>query len=117
MASIAETIKNQLRAARREYKAKRQELERALVKLDREYGFLLGESPATARGRAKRASSGRKYGAVRAAVHDAIKASKGIKPAQIAEKTGLSSAQVHNSLTGLKKDKLVRAKNGLYTAA
>src|SRR5258708_4671551 len=108
-----------MKAARKEYRAKRAELESALARLDREYAFIIGNGGGSGvgNGRAKRGKTGRKYGAVRESVLGAIKAAKGIKPAQIVEKTGLVSAQVHNSLTGLKKDKLVRVKDGLYTAA
>lgn len=115
MASIAETLKKQLKAARAEYRAKRRELEKALADLDREYGFLLGN---VGRGPGRpRATSGRKYGEVRETVLATIKSGKGLKPAQIVAKTGLAGPQVHNSLTGLKKDKLVRVKDGLYTAS
>ena len=121
MASIVDTFKKQLKAARKEYRAKRRELEKAIAKLDRQYGALLGFAgggsdvgvvPMKAKAR-----SGRKYGGVREAVLGAIRLGKGIKPKDIIAKTGLASAQVHNCLTGLKKDKLVRVKGGLYTAA
>ena len=118
MPSIVETFKKQMKAARKEYRVKRRELEKALAALDREYSFLVAVTDARAgNGRVKRTASGRKYGAVRAAVYDAIKASRGIRPAQIVEETGLASPQVHNCLTGLKKAKQVKVKNGLYTAA
>ena len=115
---VAATFKKQMRAARKEYRTKRRVLEKQLAALDREYGSLFdigrvgNNNP-----KPGRATSGRKYGAVRESVLAAIKSAKGIKPAQITVKTGLASAQVHNSLTGLKKDKLVRVKDGLYTAA
>ncbi len=118
VASIVETFKKQMKAARKEYRAKRKELERALEQLDRDYGFLLALTTArVGNGGGRRASSGRKYGAVRAAVLDAIKSSRGLRPAQIVGKTGLASPQVHNCLTGLKKARQVKVKNGLYTAA
>ncbi len=114
MASLAETLKRQVQAARAEYKAKRRELEKALEQLDRDYAFVLynGVKIGTAR-----VSSALAYGGVREAVLSAISASKGIKPKDIIAKTGLGSQQVHNSLTGLKKAKLVRVKDGLYTAS
>ena len=114
MASIADSIKKQLKAARKEYRAKRAELESALVRLDREYAFVIGD--AKPNGAGERSRPGKVYGGVRSAVLGAIKAAKGIKPKQIAEKTGLASAQIHNSLTGLKKGKLVRVKDGLCTS-
>jgi len=121
MPSIADTLKKQLKAARKEYRTKRRELERAIAKLDRQYGALLGfagggsdVAPVSLKARSM---SGRKYGGVREAVLGAIRLGKGIKPKDIVAKTGLASAQVHNSLTALKKDKLVRVKGGLYTAA
>ena len=116
MASVAATFKKQIRAAKKEYRIKRRELEKALAKLDREYGTLFSMDGGKAAPTARR-SSGKKYGAVREAVLGAIKASKGIKPAQIAKKTGLGPAQVHNSLTGLKKTKEVKVKDGMYTTA
>jgi hypothetical protein len=115
--ALAETLKKQLKAAKKEYTAKRRELERALAQLDRDYGFLLAVSTARASGNGRRRRSTRAYGGVKTAVLDAIKSGKGLKPAQIVGKTGLASAQVHNSLTGLKKVKLVKVKDGLYTAA
>ncbi len=117
MASLAESLKKQVKAAKKEYTAKRRELERALAQLDRDYAFLDGLVAAKAGGNGRRRLSSRAYGGVKAAVLDAVKSGKGLKPAQIVDKTGLESAQVHNSLTGLKKAKLVKVKNGLYTAA
>ena len=72
----------------------------------------------TPRGRkAGRGSGKREYGGVRTSVLETIKAAKGIKPAQIVAHTGLSSPQVHNALTGLKKSKEVKVKDGLYHPA
>jgi hypothetical protein len=130
MASILDSLKAQMQRARGEYKEKRKsieqqiaQLERDLDKLDAEYAMLdslngkrRGGPPAGAK-RGGRGKSGLGYGGVRSAVLDTIKATKGIKPAQIVDKTGLASAQVHNALTGLKKSKEVRVKDGLYTAA
>jgi hypothetical protein len=112
-------LKDQLAAAKAEYRARRKELERQITELDREYGALFGggggEMP-RGRGRGK-GSSGREYGGVKAAVLDCIKAGKGVKPAAIIEKTGLVSSQVHNALTNLKKSKLVKVRDGLYHGA
>ena len=115
-ASIFDKIKDQLATAKSEYKARRKELERQLAELDREYGALFGEIDGGKKP-GRRARSKLEYGGVRNAVLDAVKSNRGIKPAQIVEKTGLSSPQVHNALTGLKKTKEVRVKDGLYTAA
>ena len=115
MASLIDTFKKQMKAAKKEYRQKRRELEHALAKLDREYGALFGMSSDGGGKVVARRKSGRKYGAVRATVLGAIKSSKGLKPAEIVRKTGLASAQVHNSLTGLKTAKEVRVKDGLYT--
>src|SRR5258707_3941978 len=115
MASLVQSFKKQLKAAKKEYAVKRKDLERALAQLDRDYSFLVNLSAVRAASNGRRRAT-RAYGGVKTAVLDAIKASKGLKPAQIVDKTNLASAQVHNSLTGLKKAKLVRAKNGLYTA-
>lgn len=116
MASLVETFKKQMKAAKKEYRLKRRELEKALTKLDREYGALFGMADGGGAPKVRR-KAGRKYGAVRESVLSVIKASKGIKPKQIVEKTGLASQQVHNSLTGLKVAKLVKVKDGIYTAA
>ncbi len=118
--ALAETIKKQIAAARAEYRAKRADLERQLAQLERDYAFILDGSSAGngRRGRpAGRSSSKLGYGQVRETVLAAIKAGKGMKPKQIVERTGLAGPQVHNSLTALKKDKAVRVKDGLYTAA
>jgi predicted Rossmann fold nucleotide-binding protein DprA/Smf involved in DNA uptake len=112
--SYVEQIQALTATAKTEYREKRKALVNALAALDREYAFL-GVSGGDGGG--TKSKTGRKYGAVRETVLDAIKASRnGIKPAEIAEKTGLASQQVHNSLTALKKDKLVKAKDGLYSA-
>ena len=117
MANVIEKLREQIPSAKAEYKSRRRDLERQIEILDREYGALFGEvAGKKPNGRARSASS-RAYGGVKTAVLDAIRSAKGIKPAQIAEKTGLSSPQVHNSLTGLKKDKLVKVKNRLYMVA
>src|SRR5258708_38725393 len=124
MASILESIKSQVAKAKDEHRAKRKqietqiaELERALVRLDSDYAMLDNLSGRGRKPGRKAGGSKIEYGGVRNAVLDAIKSSKGIKPAQMIEKTGLSSAQVHNALTGLKKTKEVKVKDGLYTAA
>jgi hypothetical protein len=117
MASVLEKLREQISSAKAEYKSRRRDLERQIETLDREYGALFGEvAGMKPNGRARRTPS-RAYGGVKTAVLDAIRSAKGIKPAQIVEKTGLSSPQVHNSLTGLKKDKLVKVKGRLYTTA
>jgi hypothetical protein len=117
MASLIDSFKKQMKAAKKEYRQKRHELERALAKLDREYGAIFGMPGDGAAKVTPRRRSGRKYGAVRATVLGAIKSAKGFKPTEIVKKTGLASAQVHNSLTGLKKSREVKVKDGLYTVA
>ena len=120
MASAFDKLREQLSSAKAEYKARRRELERQIEELDREYGALFGTATNGAgakRGPKPRGAGKTAYGGVREAVLGAIKSHKGIKPAGIVEATGLASAQVHNSLTGLKKDKLVKVKDGLYTAS
>lgn len=119
MASLAEALRKQVAAAKVEYRAKRADLERQLAQLDRDYAVILGGievGNGRRRGGGRRSAGGLGYGKVREAVLAAIKAGKGMKPAQIAEQTGLASAQVHNSLTALKKGKSVRVKDGLYSA-
>jgi hypothetical protein len=117
-ASIFDKLKDQLAAAKAEYKAKRSDLEKQIVALDREYGEIFDTvGKAAKRGpKAGKTNGSREYGGVREAVLKAIQSGKGMKPAQIVEKTGLSSPQVHNSLTGLKKSKDVKVKDGLYVA-
>jgi hypothetical protein len=112
--SMFDQIRALTQDAKAEYRDKRKALLQQLADLDHEYAFLGVGNGATNGGRAPKASSGRKYGAVREAVLSAITA-KGVKPIGIINKTGLSSQQVHNSLTGLKKAKLVRVKGGIYT--
>jgi hypothetical protein len=119
-ASIFDKLKDQLAAAKAEYKDKRADLERQIVALDKEYGAVFGmlDGKGAKRGpKAGKTNGSREYGGVKEAVLAAITSAKnGIKPAQIAAKTGLASPQVHNSLTGLKKSKDVRVKDGLYHA-
>jgi hypothetical protein len=126
--SVLDQIKNNLTKARAELNAKRKDIEQqinALQKqldaLDDDFSMLdrlSGKAPRGA-GRGRGGRGGRKlgYGGVRTSVLDAIKSAKGIKPAQIAATTGLSSPQVHNALTGLKKTKEVKVKDGMYHPA
>lgn len=124
MASVLDGLKSQMSKAREEYKAKKagisdkiRELESQSAALDKEYSFLDTMFGGKGKGRKAGAKAGVEYGGVKQAVLEAIQGSKnGIKPAQIAEKTGLASPQVHNSLTGLKKSKEVKVKDGLYHA-
>jgi len=125
--AILDSIKSQLQKLKAEYKTKRGEilgeiraLEKSLEQLDAQYGALIpipgrpGRKAATGNGRRP---SARAYGGVRSAVLETIKSGKGLKPKQIIEKTGLGGPQVHNSLTGLKKSKDVKVKDGLYFPA
>jgi hypothetical protein len=125
-ASVLDQIKNNLTKARSELNARRRDLEHQIAALQKQLTAIdadaalldqiSGRRPA---GRPKGARGGRKlgYGGVRTSVFEAIRASKGIKPAQIVEDTGLSSPQVHNALTGLKKSKHVKVRDGLYHPA
>jgi hypothetical protein len=125
-ASVLDQIKNNLTKARSELNARRKDLEHQIAALEKQLAAvdadaalldqISGRGP---RGRRKGARGARKlgYGGVRTSVLEAIKAAKGIKPAQIVEHTGLSSPQVHNALTGLKKSKDVKVKDGLYHPA
>jgi hypothetical protein len=123
--SVLDSIKSNLTKARAELNGRRKDieqqiaaLEKQLAAVDADEGLLdqiSGKSPRGRRG--ARGSRKREYGGVRTSVLDAIKTSKGIKPAQIAHNTGLSSPQVHNALTGLKKSKEVKVKDGLYHPA
>ena len=123
--SVLDSIKQNLSKARAELNQKRKDiqrqiaaLERQLAALDRDYAMLDGFG--SRRGQPQkghRPSSRLGYGGVRSAVLEAIKSAKGVKPAQIIGKTGLSSQQVHNALTGLKKSKDVKPKDGLYFVA
>jgi hypothetical protein len=125
-ASVLDQIKNNLTKARSELNARRKDLEHQIAALQKQLAAvdddaamldrLSGRAP---RGRGKGVRGSRKlaYGGVRTSVLDAIKATKGIKPAQIVQHTGLSSPQVHNALTGLKKSKEVKVKDGLYHSA
>ncbi len=126
--SVLDQIKNNLTKARAELNGKRKDIEQqinALQKqldaLDDDFAMLdrlSGKAPRGAgRGRGGRGARKLGYGGVRTSVLDAIKSAKGIKPAQIAATTGLSSPQVHNALTGLKKTKEVKVKDGLYHPA
>ena len=125
-ASVLDQIKSNLTKARAELNARRKDLEhqvaalqKQLAALDDDFAMLDRLSGRSPRGRGKGARGSRKlaYGGVRTSVLDAIKGAKGIKPAQIVHHTGLSSPQVHNALTGLKKSKEVRVKDGLYHIA
>lgn len=123
--SAVESIKQRLGAARGELKGKRKELEREIAGLQRELDAVDADVELLDRlsGRSGRAATSgrnggkREYGGVKNAVLAAIKAVDGIKPVDIISKAGLSSAQVHNSLTQLKKSKEVKSKGGLYYAA
>jgi hypothetical protein len=124
-ASVFDSIKSNLVKARAEINARRKDIEHQIAGLEKQLAAvdadaalldqLSGKSPRGRRG--VRGSSKREYGGVRTSVLDAIKSAKGIKPAQIAHSTGLSSPQVHNALTGLKKSKDVKVKEGLYHPA
>jgi len=125
-ASVIDSIKSNLAKARSELNARRKDIEHQITALEKQLAAvdadealldqLSGRRPT--RGR-RGARGGRKlaYGGVRTSVLDAIKSAKGIKPAQIAHTTGLSSPQVHNALTGLKKSKEVKVRDGLYHIA
>ncbi len=121
--SVLDQIKNNLTKARAELNAKRKDLDQQIARLQKQRDALdadesLLDQLSGRRGR-KPGRGGRKigYGGVRTGVFDAIKSAKGIKPAQIVANTGLSSPQVHNALTGLKKSKLVKVRDGLYHPA
>ncbi len=124
-ASVLDQIKNNLSKARSEINARRKDIEHKIAALEKDLAKVDADAALLDRlsGRAPRGGrgvrGGRKlgYGGVRTSVLDAIKAAKGIKPAQIVHSTGLSSPQVHNALTGLKKTKEVRVKDGLYHPA
>jgi hypothetical protein len=125
-ASVLDKIKSDLTKARSELNAKRKDIEHQIAALEKQLAAvdndaalldqISGRSPRGGR-RGARGPRKREYGGVRTSVLDAIKGSKGIKPAQIAHSTGLSSPQVHNALTGLKKSKDVKVKDGLYHPA
>src|SRR3954447_10236342 len=125
-ASVLDQIKSNLTKARAELNGRRKDIEQQIAALEKQLAALDGDfalldrlSGKAPRGGGRgRGRGSRKmgYGGVRPSVIDAIKASKGIKPAQIAAKAGLSSPQVHNALTGLKKSKDVKVKDGLYHA-
>jgi hypothetical protein len=123
-ASVFDQIKNNLSKARSELNARRKDLEHQITVLQKQLGKVdadeaLLDQISGRRGRPRATRGARKveYGGVRTGVLDAIKSAKGIKPAKIVENTGLSSPQVHNALTGLKKSKLVKVRDGLYHAA
>lgn len=125
-ASVLDQIKNNLTKARGELNGRRKDIEQQIAALQKQLDALdddfalldrlSGKAPRGGRGRG-RGSRKLGYGGVRTSVLDAIKGAKGIKPAQIAATTGLSSPQVHNALTGLKKTKEVKVKDGLYHPA
>jgi hypothetical protein len=120
--SVFDSIKSNLTKARAEINARRKDIEHQIAALEKQLATvdadaalldqISGKSP-----RGRRGARKREYGGVRTSVLDAIKGAKGIKPAQIAHSTGLSSPQVHNALTGLKKSKDVKVKEGLYHPA
>ena len=122
-ASVLDQIKSNLTKARSELNARRKDIEHQIVALQKQLAAvendaamldrLSGRAP-RGRGRGARGPRKLQYGGVRTSVLDTIKAAKGIKPAQIVASTGLSSPQVHNALTGLKKSKEVKVKDGLY---
>jgi hypothetical protein len=124
-ASVFDSIKSNLTKARAEINSRRKDIEHQIAALEKQLTAvdadaalldqLSGKSPRGRRG--VRGPRKREYGGVRTSVLDAIKSAKGIKPAQIAQSTGLSSPQVHNALTGLKKSKDVKVKEGLYHPA
>jgi hypothetical protein len=124
-ASVLDSIKSNITKARSELNARRKDIEHQIAALEKQLAavdsdeamldHLSGRSPRGRRG--ARGARKREYGGVRTSVLDAIKGAKGIKPAQIAHNTGLSSPQVHNALTGLKKTKDVKVKDGLYHPA
>ena len=127
-ASVLDQIKNNLTKARAELNAKRKDIEQQINALQKQLDaldndFVLldrlsGKAPrGGGRGRGGRGSRKLGYGGVRTSVLDAIKSAKGIKPTQIAATTGLSSPQVHTALTGLKKSKEVKVKDGMYHPA
>jgi hypothetical protein len=125
-ASALDSIKNNLTKARSELNGKRKDLERQIAALEKQLAALDDDSALLDRLSGKAPRGGRKgargarkigYGGVRTSVLDAIKGAKGIKPAQIVANTGLNSPQVHNALTGLKKSKEVKVKDGLYHPA
>jgi hypothetical protein len=126
MANVLDSLKSQIAKAKQEYRDRKKAIEHQIAGLERELAQLEAEYSAigaidgrSRRGRGRpgrgRVASKLGYGGVRAAVLGAIKGSKGIKPKDIIAKTGLSGAQVHNSLSGLKKTKEVRLRDGLYT--
>jgi hypothetical protein len=125
-ASVLDSIKSNITKARSELNSRRKDIEHQIAALEKQLAavdadeamldHLSGRSPRGGR-RGVRGGRKREYGGVRTSVLDAIKGAKGIKPAQIAHSTGLSSPQVHNALTGLKKTKDVKVKDGLYHPA
>jgi hypothetical protein len=125
-ASFLDSIKSNLTKARAEITSRRKDIEHQIAALEKQLAAvdadaalldqLSGRAPRGGR-RGARGSRKLEYGGVRTSVLEAIKSSKGIKPAKIAENTGLSSPQVHNALTGLKKSKEVKVKDGLYHPA
>ena len=125
-ASVLDQIKSNLTKARSELNARRKDIEHQIVALQKQLAAvendaamldrLSGRAP-RGRGRGARGPRKLQYGGVRTSVLDAIKSAKGIKPAQIVQSTGLNSPQVHNALTGLKKSKEVKVKDGLYHLA
>ncbi|MBI3514348.1 MAG: hypothetical protein HY060_09840 [Proteobacteria bacterium] len=124
-ASVLDQIKSNITKARSELNARRKDLEHQIAALQKQLDALDADFAMLDRlsGRAPRGRGGPRgprklqYGGVRTSVLDAIKGAKGIKPAQIVKHTGLNSPQVHNALTGLKKSKEVKVKDGLYHLA
>jgi hypothetical protein len=124
MASVLDGLKSQVAKARDEYKSKKKAiadqivaLEKQSAQLDRDYAVLDTMMGQSGRKSGARRSATMEYGGVRTAVLDAVKSAKnGIMPKDIVAKTGLTSPQVHNALTGLKKDREVKSKDRLYHA-
>jgi hypothetical protein len=127
--SALEQIKKSIGRGRAELTARRKEIERKIAGLERELAFIerqlgvLDGFGGRRRGRPRKATARRPsrlaYGGVRQAVLETIRkaGTKGIRPRDIVATTGLGGPQVHNTLTGLKKDKLVKAKDRRYRAA
>lgn len=116
--SAIENIPALMAQARAEITASIREIDKTIAQLTRDKAGLVAELERMGGGGAKANGSKRQYGGVREAVIEAVKAAgrTGIKPAGIVAATGLASPQVHNALTGLKKTKDVKPKDGLYFA-
>lgn len=123
MTSALDKLKGLMKSAVDQLRSERGQINRQIANLTKQRAAIdlqlaqFTGKPNGHNGRTTGSRNTRPYGDVRGSVLEAIKASKGIKPAQIVEKTGLASPQVHNALTGLKQSKLVKTKDGLYVAA